>query len=99
MKKKSHLKYKDHFHEQSQGHRHKAAEPAGRVMAVAALCRALFANRPAMPVTGALPLAVRSFSETVIHVKLIAQYIIRQIYPCPCDLSPAFLCLVSSENK
>ena len=43
--------------------------------------------------------AVRSFSETAIHVTLIAQSIIRCIYLCPWDMSPACLCLVFSKNK
>lgn len=64
-----------------------------------ARCRAPLADTQARLVTEELSWAVRSFSETAIHVTLIAQSIIRCIYLCPWDMSPACLCLVFSKNK
>jgi hypothetical protein len=77
----------------SKGRRHGATEPAKKVVVGPWLLTG------GWPVTGEHLLAVRSFSEAAIHVTLVAQSIIRLIYPRPCDLSLAFLCLVSSKNK
>lgn len=96
LKKSSDLKYETHVHEKAKG---TTETRRGSVISVTALFRTLFADRHTRPVTGELSLAVRSFSETAVHFMLIAQSIIRHIYPCPCDMSPAILCLVPPQNK